>query len=52
MILGLGTLWFTRRYEGLLKNRKLYKRMFADPTNVALATVKKELKDDNEAVFS
>lgn len=31
MILGLGTLWFTRRYEGLFRNRKIYKKLFADP---------------------
>lgn len=52
LILGLGTLWFTRRYEGLFRNRKIYKRMFSDPTNVALTAVKKEIKEENEAVFS
>jgi len=28
MILGLGSIWFRRRYDGLIKNRKLYKRLF------------------------
>lgn len=46
MILGLSTIWLTRRYEGLLKNRKIYQRLFVDPTSVALKKVKKDIKEE------
>ena len=28
LILGVGSIWFRKRYEGLLRNRRIYKRMF------------------------
>lgn len=45
LIIGLGSLWFRKRYVGLLKNRKVYKRFFVQKSQVKLVEVEKELKE-------
>jgi hypothetical protein len=46
MILSLGQLFYSRRFVGLLKNRKFYKKYFMDKSQVKLMEVKKEIEDD------
>lgn len=49
MIMGLGSIWFRKRYVGLLKNRKFYKNAFVQRSNLKLKEVEAEIKNEKSA---
>lgn len=49
MILGLGSIFYRKRFAGLLKNRKFYKNWFVQKSHLRLKDVEKEIKNEKTA---
>lgn len=49
LIGGLGSLYYRMRYHGLLRNRKLYKKLFQNKIDGHLIEVKKEIENNKNA---
>lgn len=49
LVLGFASLYFRMRYEGLLRNRKLFKRLFTQKIDGSVEKMTKEIENNNNS---